>query len=160
MLLITMITLCVFTFSEVYSYSCIPQDWSVSWSKVGTTWYANIQKHATWHRQEEKCRNLEPGRSSLASIRSQAEQDHLKQLLGGQVHYIGGVRVANDWIFWYRDINGEKKLDNMRVTFWRDTDLHMEDCRWKIIGLYPDGTWYLGRESWLHSAFCELRCQY
>ena len=69
------------------------------------------------------CRSIEKGRSTLATIRSNAEKEHLK-VIQPSINYnwwwVSGVRI-NPWLhkwFWYLDNGVTQKILPIEKFFW------------------------------------------
>merc|ERR1712179_410997 len=75
--------------------NCFPTHWSSPWSKVGSVWYTLLQGPGTWHKMEQMCRSIEPGRSTLASIKTVYEQAHLTKIMKNSrlEAWLGGARL-------------------------------------------------------------------
>merc|ERR1712126_570462 len=98
----------------------MPTNWKHPWTRVGKVWYTFLLGPGTWHQMEKECRQVEPGRTTLASIKSVAEQKHLEnmyKLNKGNI-WMAGVRVASKTFYWYKNLGGSIKLEPLTIQHW------------------------------------------
>merc|ERR1711962_434101 len=131
----------------------------IKFQSVKNVWYTILKTPKTWQEKEKECRGVEPGRTTLASIKSGAEQIHLRNLIKGEQHmWIGGVRVAENMIYWYKNKGASIQLETLNVKFFHKN----EPCciEQTCLQMYSDmnGEW---DDDFCHNhkpALCELRC--
>ena len=79
---------------------CLPTNWDYAWSKVGNVWFARTHERGEWYSMAELCQNIEPGRSSIASVRSPEEQAHIVKGLPDEAWWLGGIRLGGHKWYW------------------------------------------------------------
>merc|ERR1712189_947 len=99
---------------------CLPTNWSYTWFRSGNTWFTNIKKRVTWAQAVEECKKIEPGRSTLASIETKAEQNDVAQAdIDGYWTWTAGIMVAQlkKW-YWYKDNGKDFSFKPLNKSFW------------------------------------------
>merc|ERR1712142_1051364 len=125
------------------------------------------------------CHDIEPGRTSMAIIRTGEEQKHLAERVKGTTHYStwlsgGQYHVEEGTIpknfMWLRKMIGRSGrpsyfVEPLTVTYYRDgyPKGGKGDARWNCLSMYPsadseNGKWYNTECTHLLPAICELRC--
>ena len=142
---------------------CNPSNWKHTWTRSGSVWYTHIKKPGDWKSMEQQCKAIESGRTSLASIRSIKEKNHIvsADFADGEI-WTGGGRISDNLWFWYNDNGKRKTLTDISPTFWspgrpRTGGPGDELC----IGLYNfdgNGTWFNAPCESKKPALCEIRC--
>ena len=103
--------------------------------------------------QLTNCQLLQPGKSTLASIRTVKEQETLVTVFGGG--WISGEKSSSGKWFW-RSLNGPVEITQF---FWEEG---MPSFSGSCMGLTSDNTGTSGWEDWMcptmMTAICEMRC--
>merc|ERR1711973_11786 len=146
---------------------CHPNNWDVLWTKGNGVWYTPVNKPYNWYDMNTVCRNIEKGRTTLATVISSAEQRKLAQLLKTMdvsSAWTGGVRVASKLWFWYKDTGVKKTMDEVKYSYWSggnpsDSRGH-KDCIHICNGEYGHvgGAWNDLTCTYERPGVCELRC--
>merc|ERR1719378_1770369 len=97
---------------------CLPSNWNYAWSKVGDVWFAQTHEKGEFYNMVKKCQNIDPGQSSIASIRSSDEQRHIVEGLPDEDWWIGGVRLGGYKWFWAEMINNKVTFTSMNYKNW------------------------------------------
>jgi len=135
--------------------ACYPEDFSKPWVRVEGVWYTRLPVAVTWYDAEERCRSIEPGRSTLASIRYPREQNRLMQDVGHYGdHWTGAVRVADKLIYWFKNIKNIKVLEDLTMTHWKPGQPDGNQC----VVFHSDGNWEAHYCTNNNFPLCELRC--
>ena len=141
--------------------NCMPTNWNYAWSKVGNVWFTRTRERGDWQTMAEKCQNIEPGRSSMASIRSPAEQRNVVTNLPDEDWWIGGVRLGGPKWYWASLMKNKMTVTPMQYTNWdlgEPNNYRHEYC------MHMYGTIVLRKWNDINClgnyfrAICEIRC--
>ena len=114
----------------------------------------------------EQCKGVETGRTSLATIRNVREKNHIlsADFPDGET-WTGGVRLAGDLWFWYKENGKGKILTDISPTFWgegRPSETKKDGSGGgSCIAFYNsvgNGTWTNASCDDKKPSLCELRC--
>lgn len=142
-------------------FPCTPDKFGPNWKRVGDVWYAYIYGNGTWYEMDEACRRLEPGRSTLASIRSLREQQFLRKDIYPTKYsaWLSGTRVAGKWFLWYLNNSKWIQMEKITAEYWDSHEPDNKDNNEDCINMYRvNGKWYDNRCTNRYSAYCEIRC--
>ena len=139
-----------------YADNCFPENWSHAWLRVGNVWYTKLDTPRSWLEQVKKCKELEPGRSTIGSIQSKQEQDTVTKRF--PTVWLGGFEIVNtgQWFWW-----GAGEPKPIQQTYWRGREPNdyngQESC---IVANYVAGKggWDDNMCQLKRKALCELRC--
>jgi len=128
---------------------------SYHWRKFGDVWYTQISSN-TWANQMRRCAALEPGLSSLASVRTEKERVFVKTKFTSNV-WLGGfeLETTNEWYWWTAGVP-----ERITSTFWYTGQPGNSGSKQACI----TGN-YSSKKQWddqyctsRHYAICEIRC--
>ena len=150
----------LYTYVESVHSQCFPKNWSTSWSHIDNVWFTHLSVSTTgiWSEMAAKCSEIEPGRTTIASVRSDREAEHLqKSNIRGQDWYIGGIRLARKWYWFGANKNGS--ITQIQQTNFSITYPHRRTLDIYCARFLPDNMkWYETKCGERYSALCELRC--
>jgi len=135
---------------------CLTLNSNYEWSKAENGVYFTITSgKGNWQDMAMECQKIQPGKSSIASIRSEAEQ---KTAFGGH-YWIGGVRVGGTNWFWWRYTVMETTPVEMVYTNWHDGEPNNADNA-EYCAESNEGKWNDVQCSNRIQALCEIRSMY
>merc|ERR1712159_414482 len=111
----------------------------------------------------DECKGIEPGRTSIASIRSPAEQKSVCIDFPGGYWWLGGVQIGNSNWYWFSDTSLEMTITPIRNTSytnwkeWEPNNPKTEHCL-MMYGVNESYQWNDARCTETFRALCELRC--
>jgi hypothetical protein len=149
------------TFASV-SGGCLPTNWNYSWYNVGSAWFTVTKTAGTWSEGVANCKLIEHGRTSIASINDQNEQDHfIKAAITDNNIWLGGIRSEKLNWFWFMDNGVQSSLRSIKTTFWYDGQPDNYSGNQWCIHVYSAAYNREWNDRECHSkrvALCELRC--
>lgn len=146
--------------SVVNSYKCTPTNWSYSWFKAGAAWYTETRCKGSWQQMMMQCAKIEPGRSTIATIRSEFERKRIEQSsLLGDKRWTGGIRIAQNLWYWYKYNGKPAVILPIKKFFWGKDEPSASSASQVCIKLMENKRQWT--DELCHSvgtALCELRC--
>ena len=93
------LTLFITFIPRVALKECVPRNWRYAWSREGNAWFTRARGHGDFDSMMEACKEIEPGRTTLASILTMREQRNVVLDLPDGGWWLGGVRIG--WKRWH-----------------------------------------------------------
>ena len=139
---------------------CSPNNWSFSWFKAGNTWFTETKCKGSWQQMMMVCAQIEPGRTSIASVRNEEEQKQIEQSsLLPTKRWIAGVRIAQSLWYWYKYNGRGSSIIPIKQFRWGRNEPSASSASQVCIKLMAN------KKGWTdelcHSvgtALCEIRC--
>lgn len=139
---------------------CAPTNWNHSWFKAGTTWYTETKCKGSWQQMMMQCTEIEPGRSTIASVRTKEERQQIAQSsLSPQKRWIGGVRIAQSLWYWFRYKGQHSSIQPIKKFFWGKHQPSASSSSQVCVKIGENKKCWI--DELCHSvatALCEIRC--
>ena len=140
---------------------CTPNNWNFSWFKAGSVWYTETKCRGSWQQMMMQCTEIEPGRSTIATVRNKDERATIQQssLTAGTKRWIGGVRIAQSLWYWFHYTGQDASIIPIEKFFWSkgaSTSTSTKQVCTKL-----NGNKKCWGEELCHTvapALCEIRC--
>jgi len=98
---------------------CTPNNWNFSWFKAGNVWYTETKCRGSWQQMMMQCTEIEPGRSTIATVRTKEERIQISQSsLTSTKRWIGGVRIAQSLWYWFHYTGQDASIIPIEKFFW------------------------------------------
>ena len=139
--------------------TCTPKNWSKEIISVGNTWFMQLDTKASWPEQVEACKNWEPGRSTIATIRNGFEQKQIQDhFVKHTTAYIGGFEIGSTGKWYWFPVHGGLGPERIESFFWRRGEPHQRDGLSEACIAIDHKGWFALTCDSLRLAICELRC--
>lgn len=139
---------------------CFPTNWDFSWFKAGDTWFTETKCKGTWQQMMMVCSQIEPGKSSIATVRSSLERLQIeKSSLAPVKRWIGGVRIAQSLWYWFLYNGHRSDITPINHFFWGKSEPNASSASQVCIKLAENKRFW--KDELCHSvnsALCEIRC--
>jgi len=91
----TFITLILLLSVLAIAHGCVPRRGLYQWFNVGNKYYTFTKRNIRWYNADSACRNILPGRSQLANVRSDYEWRGLKNTVPQNWYWFNNKAVTN-----------------------------------------------------------------
>ena len=136
--------------------SCLKYKWFEGGPNV---WYLASDRASRWYKVAKDCVEVEPGFTSIATVRSQEELQKLQEHLpSNRKYWLGGIRLGLPVWHWYTDTGRGISLKTIKHFFWKRGEPNSVARIKKCLVLDGQDGW-ADRFCWIaFPGLCEYRC--
>ena len=144
-----------------YNSTCRPKSYpTYPWFRAGeNVWYLESSHASRWFRVAMDCIHVEPGRSTIATVRSDSELEALHEKLPSASQlWLGGIRLGLPVWHWYTNKGDGGSLKTIKKFFWKQGEPNGAKRIKKCLLLDGQDGW-ADRFCWIaFRGLCEFRC--